>query len=471
MTTGPLLRALHAPRRGGASPSAGPPAAASRAPQAKPSAARFAAVRARARTALALLSAAAVTGCAITPPAVHEARFDPATARRIVVVAGQAEPRVTLPNVAAGKGAGAARGALGVGTACLAQALPAAGSCTATGPFAGICAAVPLLMAAICGVASVGGAVYGAAAADPADLTRRNFDALAAQVRERNTLQAMLAEAVVARGRSVPGEQVALADHAPTDADYRLEVALVEVGLTGFSLVNDPVDLGLRAQARLVRVGDRSTVNEDSYVVQIGAYRLRDWIADGSARFATALEAAYRRLGAHIFDQLVLLQPVPTPAFNSAGALAFAFGLAPEYPRMTGTHPTGTPLLADLFGEWPTVPTPQPTLRWQRFPTAETQQQAPELVARLRRIRYDLVIARESNLAPEHVVYLREGLPEPQHTLEQPLEPGARYFWTVRARFELDGRERVTDWGSTSTYARVRNAPPSAFAYRFQVRR
>lgn len=423
------------------------------------------------RKALALLSALALAGCALTPPTVHEARFDPAAARRIVVVASQTEPKVTLPNVAAGKGEGAARGALGIGGACMAQALPAAGSCTATGPFAGICAAVPLLMAAICGVASVGGAVYGAAAADPADVTRRNFDALATQVRERNTLQAMLAEAVVARGRSVPGEQVALADGAAAGADYRLEVELVEVGLTGASLVNDPVDLGLRAQARLVRVGDGSVANEDSYVVRIGALKLRDWTADGSARFAAALEAAYRRLGAHIFDQLVLLQPVPEPTFSSAGVLAFAFGLAPEYPRMTGTLPTGSPLFADLFREWPTVPSLQPTLRWQRFPAADTQQQAPELVARLQRVRYDLVIARESNLAPEHVVYLREGLPEPRHTLEAPLEPGARYFWTVRARFELDGRERVTDWGCTSTYARVRTAPPSVFAYRFQVRR
>jgi hypothetical protein len=463
-------RPRRAPRCSRSSSSVRAPAAGPVEPQARLAAAPSAAARARVRTALALLSALAVAGCALAPPTVHQARFDPAAARRIVVVAGQTEPKVTLPNVAAGKGEGAARGALGVGGACLAQALPAAGSCTATGPFAGICAAVPLLMAAICGVASVGGAVYGAAAADPADLTRRNLDAMAAQVRAHNTLQAMLAEAVVARGRSVPGEQVTLADGAAAGTDYRLEVELTEVGLTGASLVNDPVDLGLRAQARLVRVGDGSTVNEDSYLVRIGAWKLRDWTADGSARFAAALEAAYRRLGAHIFDQLVLLQPVPMPAFNSAGLLAFAFGLAPEYPRMTGTRPTGTPLLADLFGEWPTVPSPTPTLRWQVFPTAEVKQQAPELAARLRRVRYDLVIARESNLAPEHVVYLREGLPEPQHTLELPLEPGARYFWTVRARFELDGRERVIDWGSTSSYARVRSAPPSAFAYRFQVR-
>jgi hypothetical protein len=424
----------------------------------------------RLRRAAALLSAVALAGCAITPPQVHEARFDAGAARRIVVVASRAEPRITLPDIATGKGEGAARGALGVGGACLAQTLPAAGSCTATGPFAGICAAVPLMMAALCGVASVGGAVYGAVAADSEDVTRRNLDALAASVRERNTLQRMLAEAVAARGRGLPGEQVTLGEDS-ADADYRLEVELVEVGLTGPALVNDPVDVGLRAQARLVSQRDGRTVNEDSYTVRIGAYRLREWIADDAARFSSALEAAYRRLGAHIYDQLVLLLATPAAGFNSAGLLVFAFGLAPEYPRMTGTLPTGTPLLADLFGEWPSVPSPTPTLRWQRFPTADLQQQAPELAAQLQRIRYDLVIARASNLSPEHIVYAREGLEQPSHTLEQPLEPGARYYWTVRARFELHGRERVTEWGSTSSFARVRPAPPSAFAYRFQVPR
>ena len=33
------------------------------------------------------------------------------------------------------------------------------------------------------------------------------------------------------------------------------------------------------------------------------------------------------------------------------------------------------------------------------------------------------------------------------HTLETPLEPSSLYFWTVRARFELGGQVKVTDWG------------------------
>jgi hypothetical protein len=117
------------------------------------------------------------------------------------------------------------------------------------------------------------------------------------------------------------------------------------------------------------------------------------------------------------------------------------------------------------------VPTPTPTLRWERFPTSAAEKKAPDLVARMRRVRYDLIIARESNSASGDIVYAREGLPAPIHTVERPLQPGARYFWSVRARFELDGRERVTDWSTTHAYAAVRVAPPGVYTYRFRVHR
>ncbi len=44
-------------------------------------------------------------------------------------------------------------------------------------------------------------------------------------------------------------------------------------------------------------------------------------------------------------------------------------------------------------------------------------------------------------------MYSRRGLPEPWHKLEEQLAPSTKYFWTIRARFELDGLPRVTQWG------------------------
>jgi hypothetical protein len=44
------------------------------------------------------------------------------------------------------------------------------------------------------------------------------------------------------------------------------------------------------------------------------------------------------------------------------------------------------------------------------------------------------------------IVYERRGLVAPQHTLEVPLAPGSRYYWSVRARFMVDGRSMATRW-------------------------
>jgi hypothetical protein len=90
-------------------------------------------------------------------------------------------------------------------------------------------------------------------------------------------------------------------------------------------------------------------------------------------------------------------------------------------------------------------------------------------MARVRNVRYELVIAREHQLAPAEIVYRREALPRPEHTLETPLAPGTNYFWTVRARFELDGRERVTPWGSTHLAPRETWTVPSRYTYRFST--
>jgi hypothetical protein len=111
----------------------------------------------------------------------------------------------------------------------------------------------------------------------------------------------------------------------------------------------------------------------------------------------------------------------------------------------------------------------QPTLRWQRFPRESDLQAAPAEMARVKNVSYDLVIAREHELAPAEIVYRRNGLSTPAHHLETPLAPHTGYFWTVRARFELDGRERVTEWGTTHYLARDWLTSPSRFSYCFKT--
>jgi len=49
------------------------------------------------------------------------------------------------------------------------------------------------------------------------------------------------------------------------------------------------------------------------------------------------------------------------------------------------------------------------------------------------------------------------------------LQPKTRYFWTMRARFELDGATRVTGWGSNHYMGRDSMTAPSRFSYRFRT--
>jgi hypothetical protein len=73
----------------------------------------------------------------------------------------------------------------------------------------------------------------------------------------------------------------------------------------------------------------------------------------------------------------------------------------------------------------------QPTLEWNPY-------SGPD-------VTYDVIIYEgvrvkkpyslgETQLVSGKVVYYRQGLKEPKHTIEEPLKPNAEYRWSVRAR-------------------------------------
>lgn len=116
-------------------------------------------------------------------------------------------------------------------------------------------------------------------------------------------------------------------------------------------------------------------------------------------------------------------------------------GLRPEYPEVRATVFTNE--LASVE-----VDSLQPTLRWEAFPRPQDREADREgHLSRIRSVTYDLRIWRATNAYPAELIYAREGFPEPSHRVEVPLERSTEYFWTVRARFELDGDVRVTGWG------------------------
>ncbi len=98
-----------------------------------------------------------------------------------------------------------------------------------------------------------------------------------------------------------------------------------------------------------------------------------------------------------------------------------------------------SPKAANCFSNGPTrVESVRPAFRWE--PVAEPDAQ------------YDFIIfeAHKFTLWPWWIigreVYYREGIPEPEHRLDDPLQPQTYYFWSVRVRRE----GHVSEWAWVS---------------------
>jgi hypothetical protein len=246
-----------------------------------------------------------------------------------------------------------------------------------------------------------------------------------------------------------------------------VEIALTRAGTRGAG-INAPVQLYMETRVRVVRAADNSELFSADYEYRGRRQKLAEWSANRGEALLQELQNGYIALGSHIHDSIFLLFPFPDRKPHAAGTLAHAFGLAPLNPVTRGQL-TGDALIGRYF-EWKVVDSLRPTLEWEAFPRASDLADAPDLAGRIRDVRYDLVIAREQNLAPAGIVYRRNGLVATTHTVQDGLQPDTRYFWSVRARFELDGRERVTEWGTVDYRAQGRITTPSSDSYRFRTR-
>lgn len=135
-------------------------------------------------------------------------------------------------------------------------------------------------------------------------------------------------------------------------------------------------------------------------------------------------------------------------------------GFAPLYPELTTSFSMGRSYPTE-FLDWTKVDSLQPTLSWEPFPGTHRAWMGaePEPFIRVdmhsvRAVTYDLKIwtveRRGALRIPAELVYEREELAQPSHRLERPLQPDSEYFWSVRARFNLEGNPRATEWSLSS---------------------
>ena len=156
----------------------------------------------------------------------------------------------------------------------------------------------------------------------------------------------------------------------------------------------------------------------------------------------------------------------------SATVVLLAAGCAPK-PYVLGLKPEAP------FAEREShVDTLRPTFRWERFPRAkDLDELGPHAGERIGAVSYELRLWKVGkefsgelekpeapgwigigedykyswghecrDTDPGELVYTKQGLLNPEHNLETPLQPNSLYFWTVRAHFTLNGKRRATEW-------------------------
>jgi hypothetical protein len=237
-----------------------------------------------------------------------------------------------------------------------------------------------------------------------------------------------------------------------------LEVVASEVGLTG----GKSLRFYLVAHIRVVRVSDDSQLYQREFVYQSDPYPARLWGENQAALFDEELQRAYASLADSVVEQVFLLTPLPLEsrarASGGAGLKDLlggrdACGLAWVSPgrdyhlgRLDMLHPEKN--LHPDMNHFPSVASRQPTLVWESFPREEDRVAKDKAgLTGISNVRYDLRLWEVPTDAPPRMIYQRRDLPSPSHTLEQPLAPQSRYFWSARARFDLAGREHGTKWG------------------------
>jgi len=164
----------------------------------------------------------------------------------------------------------------------------------------------------------------------------------------------------------------------------------------------------------------------------------------------------------------MMVNPIRLPAWLScllvwsvvAGAVIACgkpavIGLRPDYP------PVEKKWYA-LLAEFVEVDSLAPTFRWQPLNVALVAPSTTTGYAHVDKVHYEIRIWRTVTKGTGKLVYARDRLTATEHRIPLPLSPGTRYFWSVRAHFEINGRRRITEWTLAGYLLRAETVPNEA---------
>ena len=136
-------------------------------------------------------------------------------------------------------------------------------------------------------------------------------------------------------------------------------------------------------------------------------------------------------------------------------------GLIPEYPVVRKKW-------YSLVTEFVEVDSLAPTFRWQPFDIALVSPLHPMEPVHVDHVRYEMRIWQTVTNSTGKLVYLQDRLAATEHRIPRSLRPGTRYYWSVRAHFEVNGERRMTEW-TLAGYLLRSETVPNESCLRFQT--
>lgn len=269
--------------------------------------------------------------------------------------------------------------------------------------------------------------------------------------------------------------------------DMVIETSVRELGFVGGRGDDPSIAFFMTMQVRAVSPRDGLELYQGTLSHISRPRTTKNWGLNNAALVQREFENAYAGLAERIVEHLFL-----THDFNLKSMLVpdvFCM-MNPLYPR----QPNVPGMRRELrFGMTDSL---TPTFAWEAFPRVEDQEaDSSGILKRITDITYDLRVWKGHAGFPDEMVYeqrrlnavvrtgevtkqaneTNEGQPESantkpvvlieriaEHTIEAPLDLASEYYWSVRARFKLDGQTRLTKW----SHYRVPNFLPMQRGYR-----
>lgn len=411
--------------------------------------------------------AALLIGCATTNP--YLPAKERAALRSIGVVALANLPQIELGQFRTKGQALAAGTAAGLGMGLVA----AAGAVASCGLFAPSC---PAAVAAFYGSTALGVAAGAQAGLMPEQIASARTEigkvitasdiqeAFARRILEytRDYSIGGVAPSVITGGGKTFEDEPAYPQLAATGLDSVLEVSVLSMIVKSTGLMAVEHWLEITARARLVRLSDRTVLQDGTYFYSSERRPMSRWLDSHAQLFHGAFQGAFRTLAQFIADENLLLIDTTLPPDPDRYPALTRLSISPQYPPID---------VNDLFG-FSRVESLRPTLRWEDyFAYPELAANQPGSSQRSYELRLVEAVPQTfpgvTIFAPGANLELRRGLTQPHFTPEKPLRACTKYFWTVRARWVQGGMDRSSEWAGryTSFPGSYRRALPFAEAF------